>query len=413
MTKNFFFLLLGIGLFSCNPVLTKYRFIYVDEGPNKEIAYKMEDILENTFYNVDILLIEGESALSNIDSIINDKADFALIENYVDRKEGVSSAFSVYPELLHIFYKSESKNPSFSELMYSGPIYIGVQNSPTYNLMMDLFDFYELDQSSMNITFNMIEAHVVVLLTNILSSEELKGFRDFNLFSFESEEGFQGESLLNGIALKYPRLEPFTIPARTYGISYEFPIHTLSIDVIMITRSSLSQVPVNDFTKTMIQNKQLFSSIDPLLYNGMNEDFNRSKLNIPLHEGARTYFDRDEPGFFERYAELAGVILSILVALTSGFISLAKWQAQKKKDKIDEFYKDLLTVKNAIPRIKEVKEAKLQINKIHNSQNKAFEMLIKEELIANDSFRIFMDLSKETINDLRSKMRLLAGITKK
>ena len=34
-------------------------------------------------------------------------------------------------------------------------------------------------------------------------------------------------------------------------------------------------------------------------------------------------------------------------------------------------------------------------------------MLIEEKLIANDSFRIYMELSKETINELRSKIRVL------
>ena len=34
-----------------------------------------------------------------------------------------------------------------------------------------------------------------------------------------------------------------------------------------------------------------------------------------------------------------------------------------------------------------------------------FEMLIEEKLVANESFRIYMELSKETINELRGKMR--------
>jgi len=34
-------------------------------------------------------------------------------------------------------------------------------------------------------------------------------------------------------------------------------------------------------------------------------------------------------------------------------------------------------------------------------------MLIEEKLVANDSFRIYMELSKETINELRGKMRAI------
>ena len=47
------------------------------------------------------------------------------------------------------------------------------------------------------------------------------------------------------------------------------------------------------------------------------------------------------------------------------------------------------------------------VKRVQASQNKAFEMLIVEKLVANDSFRIYMELSKETINELRGKMRVL------
>ncbi len=137
----------------------------------------------------------------------------------------------------------------------------------------------------------------------------------------------------------------------------------------------------------------------------MSENFNQGKLNIPLHEGARTFLDRDEPSFVERYAELGGVILSLIIAAWSGLVSLTKWQAQKKKDRIDEFYEDLINIKNAITSLKNSKEVIEKIKHVKSSQNKAFELLISEELVANESFRIYMELSKETVNELRSKLK--------
>ena len=181
----------------------------------------------------------------------------------------------------------------------------------------------------------------------------------------------------------------------------------------MMVRSGLGEVAVNDFTRTMLRNRQVFTTIDPLLYSGMKEDFDQAKLNIPIHEGARTFLDRDEPSFVERYAELGGVILSLIVATWSGLVSLTKWQAQKKKDRIDEFYEDLIEIKNDIPSLKEVPAVVQKIRHIQGAQNKAFELLISEELVANESFRIYMELSKETINELRSKLRALKNLKAK
>jgi TRAP-type uncharacterized transport system substrate-binding protein len=405
--KKIFIALTAILIASCNPTLTTFTFIYNDEGPNEEIAMRMEQLLEREFYNVDFQIIKGVSTNAILDSISSGNVDMGLVENYVNYQPGVNSAFSVYSEVLHIFYKEDIDGSSFENLVYSAPIYIGREESPTYNMMMDLFDFYGLDLSNINVTFNMGEAGTVVELTNLFTKDELQNYQGYKLFSFDDVANLGNASSVEGIVLKNPRLSPFVIPEKAYWSFTSSPVVTLSVDLIMIVRSEMLEVSVNDFAKTMLRNRQVFTSIDPLLFNGLREDFNQGILNIPLHEGARTFLDREEPSFIERYAELGGVILSIVIAIFSGIVSLSKWQAQKKKDKIDEFYEDLMNIKNAIPKINEIPAAIQKVKHVQASQNKAFEMLIAEKLIANDSFRIYMELSKETINELRGKMRII------
>ena len=153
MKKIFALLIIAILVVSCNPTLTTFTFIYNDEGPNREIALRMEELLESSFYNVDIKLIEGKSTDANLDSLVSEQVDIALVENYVNYQPGLNSAFSVYSEVLHIFYREGMDGSSFESLMVSGPVYIGREESPTYNLMMDLFDFYGLDPSILEVTF--------------------------------------------------------------------------------------------------------------------------------------------------------------------------------------------------------------------------------------------------------------------
>ena len=108
-------------LVSCNPTLTKFSFIYNDEGPNREIAERMEELLESSFYNVDIELISGVGTDANLDSLASGNVDIALVENYFNYRPGINSAFSVYSEVLHIFYREENDASSFNSLMTSGP----------------------------------------------------------------------------------------------------------------------------------------------------------------------------------------------------------------------------------------------------------------------------------------------------
>lgn len=412
MNRLITFLTFAILFASCNITVTSFTFIYNDEGPNKEIAQRMEQLLESTYYNVDIMLIEGVGTEENLDSLVAGTVDIALVENYVNFREGINSAFSVYSEVLHIFYREEFEVSSFQELVYDKTLYIGKQESPTYNLMMDLFRFYDIDINRISVTFEMSQGDVIVELTNLLDREMLQQYRGFKLYSFETARDMGEASTVEGISLKYPRMSPFVIPKNSYWGFTPAPVVTLSVDLVMMVRSGLGEVAINDFTKTMLRNRQIFTGIDPLLYYGMQEDFDQGRLNIPLHEGSRTFLDRDEPSFVERYAELGGVILSLIIAAWSGLVSLTKWQAQKKKDRIDEFYEDLINIKNSITTLKEIKPVVEHIRHIQTAQNKAFELLISEELVANESFRIYMELSKETINELRSKLRALKSLKK-
>ncbi|MEO1254418.1 MAG: TAXI family TRAP transporter solute-binding subunit, partial [Bacteroidota bacterium] len=370
MKKIVLFILIIGGLLSCNPTLTTFTFIYNDEGPNKEIALKMEELLESEYYNVDIKLIKGINTNANLDSLVSGDVDIALVENYVDYMEGVNSAFSVYSEVLHIFYKEGKDGGSFESLIHDNLLYMGRESSPTYNLMMDLFSFYGLDEARISVTMNMQEADVIVELTNLFSQEKLASYKGYKLFSFDDIDALGNASVVEGISLKYPRLSPFVIPKNAYWKYTEEPVVTLSVDLIMVVRSGMMEVSVNDFARTMLRNRQIFTAIDPLLFNGLKEDFDKGILNIPLHEGARIFLDRDEPSFIERYAELGGVILSIVIAIISGIISLTKWQAQKKKDEIDEFYEDLMNIKNAIRTINTIPDAIRKVKHVQEAQNK-------------------------------------------
>jgi len=62
-----------------------------------------------------------------------------------------------------------------------------------------------------------------------------------------------------------------------------------------------------------------------------------------------------------------------------------------------------MNIKNELKDINAINEAQQLISRIKVSENKAFKMLIDEELVANESFRIYMELSKETINEIKIK----------
>ncbi|MEO9475396.1 MAG: TAXI family TRAP transporter solute-binding subunit [Cyclobacteriaceae bacterium] len=392
---------------SCNPTTLEYSIIYSTDEPIGEITKRLETVLERNF-NVDIKLTIGEGSVANIDSVASGKFDFTITENHVPYREGVSSVIAFYPQILHVFH-SESYHPkNFLELVEHHKVFIGAEGSGSYRFMMDLFELFEVDPSNVQIEDNPFgEVDVYAGFTDVLEPDALLGLSGFKLFSFDNVEQLGRGSIVDAITLKHPRVRPYVIPQGSYGSITDTPVVTVCSDAVLVCRSDMRDTPIYDMIKTIFEEKQAFNDISPLIFKSLSENFNRSKLNFPLHEGARIYLDRDEPGFFERYAELFGVTFSLIIALASGIVSLSRWQKQKKKDRVDVFYKVLMDIKQELPNIQSSHLTLLKIKEIKDSQNKAFQMLINEELIADESFRILTELSSETIVEVKQRFRFL------
>jgi len=398
-------LFLLVVLSSCSNEKIKYKLLYSEDEPIGRISQAIEEVLEAN-QNIEIERINAYGSIANLDSLAKGTADFAIVENYIPGRDSIKTVMKLYPQILHIFYTGEKAN-SVEELFYGKEVFIGLEGSGSYRFMMELFDYFDLDQSQFKLTENAFLNDVIAGFIDIVPQSSLIGLESFKLYSFDNIENYGKGSVVDGLSLKYPEIRPFVIPQYTYRELTSEPVVTIATDAVLITRSEMRENAIYEITKTLYEEKQHFTNISPLIAMGMEEKFERKDLSFPLHEGSRIYLDRDEPGLFERYAELFGVVFSIIVALVSGLISLSKWQSQKKKDRVDIFYKDLIEAKNAIRKITSPKEGLEKLRLVQDSQNKAFEMLINEELEANESFRIYMELSKETIDEIKSRIRRL------
>ncbi len=399
--------LIAFVFFSCEKPPT-LKVIYTVDEPIGEIVKAFEAQMEESL-GYDIELIIGDGSHSNIDSLEAGAADITIVENSISyqSKRGINAIVPFYPQVLHIFYQGEVKANTVEELFYGKKVFIGQPGSATYEFLMELFHILDIDTSKFEITQNIFENEVFCGFTDIVNEEYLAGLSGYRLFSFDNIEQFGRGSLAEAISLKFPQMKPFIIPQRTYGGLTEEAVVTIATDAVLVTRGDLPEDVIYNITKTIFQHKERFTSISPLIYLDLKEDFERTRLNFPLHNGARIYLDRDEPSIFERYAELIGVVFSILVTLISSGLYLSKWQAQRKKDRVDIFYQDIMDIKNELSSLKKTSEVAQRIKMLKDSQHKAFKMLIDEELRADESFRIYMELSKETIQELTARYKRL------
>jgi TRAP-type uncharacterized transport system substrate-binding protein len=146
------------------------------------------------------------------------------------------------------------------------------------------------------------------------------------------------------IMLNDHALRSFKLPALP-GDANSIITHTLATDVILVANKNLGENGCYLLAQAIYQNKADLMHND-VMYRFINEGFNKETLLFPLHQGTFSYLLRDQPTFFERYAESLALGLSIL-AVIYGIIQAIQGQLRRsKKERIDKYFLEFLEIRS-------------------------------------------------------------------
>jgi hypothetical protein len=178
---------------------------------------------------------------------------------------------------------------------------------------------------------------------------------------------------------------------------------TLAVDKMLAARPQLSDTSVYDLISEIRRLQPALATNQPLLFRDLNDEFKAADSSFVLHPGAQAFVHRDAPDFYERYSGVAEVLVTLFIGLVSGTFALVQIYNRRRKNRIDEFYKSVIGIRNAALDSSAATTHQGAIRELRQLQNKAFEMLVDEKLAADDSFRIFIALSNDIADELRRK----------
>ncbi len=340
---------------------------------------------------ITVTLVNGQPGQSALNALQSGDTDLALVNRTRPFTTGVRAIMPIYKSVLHLLVPEKVAIQANSRSLAGKRIHI-VNNSLAGRRLVEVLaerqnlssgDYELLDELQPGAT------DLVIYLGPIDPGNPFwkkSGWRLVN--AAEDPDG--GASLTRtGLSYLVPGMDLMEIPARTYPIAgNEEDILTLSVDTLLVTRKDISADLIYLLSKTLFEHKPRFMAVAPSLFSAINTNFDQMDLNFPLHPGARRYLERNEPSFLERYAETINMLVYVVFLLITGFLTVARWNAHRKKDRIDTFYARAFAIrKQAQPG--NCRELKKQLIKL---EEEAFASLINEKLAANESFRIFTDL---------------------
>lgn len=334
----------------------------------------------------------------NAAHIADGEADFAFVQSNAAVSPDVQLVATLYDEVLHVLVRSEvgQPQPTADELMLQrlaklDHVSLGPIGSGTCEVADMLLEHFEVKLQSPALYLSPAElqqkfadgeldAAFVLAAPGSQTIEQLLDENEVELLPLS--EGPLSGSAAEAFATLHPTFRAQLIPARMYGRQPRRPVQTIGVNALLVASEHVDFATVRQVTRELFahRNHLVVGEDTPLKLAQQTQD---TRALMPLHPGAEAFYHRENPSFLVVYAEVIALGLTLLVGLWSIVRLFLRWLADVKKERIDEFY---LSVREAAHL-----EGEQRLAALHEIHDRAFDQLMREKLIANESFVIFHD----------------------
>jgi TRAP-type uncharacterized transport system substrate-binding protein len=396
----------------CSRSVTEIDLIVPVLPVDQAIATQIQELVdEESGFRINLVALPEEYA-SELDALESGYADIAFAPNNSRFRESIATIMPLYPSVLHIASYDDHDAASLEELLAGATVYAGPPGSSPRLLSEGIIDdlnfapgvvtFMDVWNTSDTSDTSVARPDVIILYVpidrkRIMNQAQLAGAR---LFSLGAPDDIGLGSAVDRAVLFNPSLRPFVIPVGTYGDLTAEPIVTLAVENILVARNDMEDTEAYDLFAEMLRLRPTLFSDRPELFQPLDEQIRQSNFIFGLHPGAVSYLERDEPTYIERYSGVAELLVTLLITSVSGLIAVKNIYRIRRKNRIDEFYLETIRIRDSVTVDTTTDELATAIEKIHALKNRAFELLVDERLAADQSFQVFIDLARESVDQI-------------
>ena len=389
---------------ACEPTYESVELIRPTGALDLEIANRIVELVEEDS-SIEIRIVEPPEGMSPLEALEQGIGDLTFASNSQRYRADVNTVIPLYPTVLHILTRTEEDPEDMRDVLAGKRVFAGAKGSVTRQIVRELAEELDFTNSGMTLIDDLDAEEVDVIFVyapinrvRIRNDSRLAGFR---LYSIGTPEEIGLGGAIDRATLLDPRLRAFVIPEGTYDALTPEPAVTVAVEKLLVARADLSPALVHDLFGEVLRIRPALFGERPELFKPINKDVASSNFAFSMHPGAVAYLNQDEPSFIERYSGVAEVLVTLLVGMFSGAWALIRIYKIRRKNRIDQFYVDVMAIRDAIGRESNATERREAVEKIHELQNRAFELLVGEQLAADESFRIFIELTNNSMDAIR------------
>ncbi len=408
------------GIWWTGELLRKYRpknnltiATFAKEGEYYAFGQAFSQIVAKHNPSISIKVLATKGSVENQQLLHQGHVDLALIQSDTPLEKETRVIAFLFPEVFHLIVRGESKINQVKDLKEKR-IALMPKGSRSYALFWELIAHYGLDEddvkpislslSQANEALNQGDVDALFIVTALRNEALLKLLEnpEINLVPIDQAKALQ---------LVLPSLEATTIPKGTYNGAIPIPKQDLSsvaVRAVLITHSDLDSSVVYKITRILFEAKSdLATQYSKAVMIPMAKSLPQG--GFIFHSGAKTYYDQDKPSFWLEYAELMGLLLSVMMLLVSGIWQLKIRLQGKQKNHADMYNLELLKL---IAQINTLQE----LEKLKQLRQELFKILtqvvidLDQDLITAESFQSFTFTWEVALTSLRHQELLLKNI---
>ena len=384
--------------------------LVLSTGPSQGTFATLGDEIASTIHaaNNEITLTTtlSDGSVENIARLHRQEAHIAIVQNDTETMGDIQTLIPLHRGVCHFLVPENSPIEDIYGLA-GQRVAVGRLNSGNLHIVRAMFDHFGVEFDSFipvyegiqefgeDLAEGKIDAAVFITSTASPSLTELvKGGR----VRYVSMGTDQPHNEIDGFAVSYPYVEPYTIPKYVYPVADlrhgkpEEPCESFALRSSLVCRGDLPDHVARSIVQAIVTNRaKLMRSHHEA--RDITEHFDPSDIQFPVHHGAEAFYQRQRPSFIERYAEPMAFVLSLFLAVCGMGAAFNKWLTLRKKNRIDRYYERLDTL------LDELNASSITAERLDGIEEELIAMrhdavreLVNEKLLADESFQIFQSL---------------------
>jgi uncharacterized protein len=318
------------------------------DGEYHAFAEALKTVVESRNPDIDITVKESAGARQNLEWLDENAAQLAIVQSDTPSRPSARAVAFLFPEVFHLVARPNAGIQSVDDLR-GKRVALMPKDSGSYSLFWRLAQHYQLNEKNLTplpmspqMAYEALRQGKVDALFRVMAL----GNPAMGDLLRQTKSQLVPIDQVESLRLSQPYLESSTIPKGTYDGSLPIPAESLpvvSVRAMLISRDSIEPEIIQEITRTLFDFRNEMVAIYPRSA-AMRLPEAGENLGMPLHPGAKAFYDQDRPTFWVEYSDSLGLIFSVGAVLLSGLWQLRLRLQGKQKNRADSYNHKILTL---------------------------------------------------------------------